>query len=161
VIIHGKESTFLGSRGGEVLVQGGPQHDLDAHEGSQHAFHVLDGLPFAGTKLLNRLEINVGNVLDLDLKSSALLLDGHAGTRVRIRKDDDELVRLLGLAFGNWVGSEEVLAAVVSSVQRCGKKMSTADHKNDHIDHLPGLVELLAFGCGKSGLQTEDNEIRR
>lgn len=114
VIVHGEESTFLSTGGGVLLVKVGPQQDVDGHEGGQHGLGVADGLPLAGTELSDRLEVDVGDVLDLDLELTALLLDGNAGLGIRIRKVDDELVGL-AVPFGDRAGREEVLATIVSS----------------------------------------------
>jgi hypothetical protein len=94
VIFHGEETPFLSTGSSVVEVQGRPQQDVDTHERGQHALHVLDRLPLTSTELLDRLEVDIGDVLDLDLESTTLFFDGDVGTRVRIGKRNGKLVNL-------------------------------------------------------------------
>ena len=114
MIFHGEETPLLSTGSSVVEMQGRPQQDVDAHERGQHALHVLNRLPLSSTELLDRFEIDIGNVFDLDLESTTLFFDGNTGTRVGIRKGDGELVDL-GVSLGNGVGSEEVLAAIIGT----------------------------------------------
>ena len=72
-------------------------------------------------------------MLDLDLEFTALFLDRNARPGVGIRKVDDELVSL-AFTFGDGLGSEKVLAAIVST----------------------GIVEGFGFGSGELLLEAAD-----
>lgn len=91
-----------------------PQQDVDTHERGQHGLGIVDDLLLPGTELSDGFEVDVSDVLDLDLPSSSLLLDGDAGLGVSVGKVNRELVGLL-LALGMGVRRKEVLASVVST----------------------------------------------